>query len=478
MSADAPTGDMDILKDTNFDFLGPKISGKVRDIYDQGDKLILITTDRHSSFDRIIAHVPWKGQVLNQVSAHWFEATKDIVPNHVLAVPDPNVTVAKKCTMVPVEAVVRGYLTGVTDTAIWTRYGKGERNFGGVVLPDGMRKNQKLPHPIFDPTTKEAAHDRVLTPEQMIAEGFVSKEMFERIRQTALALFARGQELAARNGLLLGRYQIRVRHRRKRRAGADRRNPYAGFVALLAARVLRGALCRGRGAAIFRQGILAAVVHRTTPILMPTRHCRRRRPSSWPNCRAATSRCTNKSPVENLRTARRRCCRASNAICNLSASEDYCGQAGGCVPSGTLGRAQRGGVSDMTAEWRTAVKLAEARSGVLEMIADMIEFGIGTGRAVDTAEMAEPMTGLRQRAAHVPGAALHWRGAPAPPWSRRRADNRWRGRAPAREGPLVRSGRTLRLPPRSSRLRFAPASRSHAALPTGLRGRRRKAKHR
>jgi len=203
MSADAPANEMDILKDSNFAFLGPKISGKVRDIYDQGDKLILITTDRHSSFDRIIAHVPWKGQVLNQVSAHWFEATKDIVPNHVLAVPDPNVTVAKKCTMVPVEAVVRGYLTGVTDTAIWTRYGKGERNFGGVALPGGMRKNQKLPQPIFDPTTKEAAHDRALTPEQMIAEGFVTKDMFERIRQTALALFARGQQLAARNGLIL-----------------------------------------------------------------------------------------------------------------------------------------------------------------------------------------------------------------------------------------------------------------------------------
>jgi phosphoribosylaminoimidazole-succinocarboxamide synthase len=105
--------------------------------------------------------------------------------------------------MVPMEAVVRGYLTGVTDTAIWTRYGKGERNFGGVALPGAMRKNQQLPQPIFDPTTKEAAHDRTLTPEQMIAEGFVSKGMFERIKQTALALFARGQELAARNGLIL-----------------------------------------------------------------------------------------------------------------------------------------------------------------------------------------------------------------------------------------------------------------------------------
>jgi phosphoribosylaminoimidazole-succinocarboxamide synthase len=194
---------MDILRQTNFDGLGRKIAGKVRDIYDQGDRLVLITTDRHSSFDRIIAHVPWKGQVLNQVSAYWFEKTKDIVPNHVLALPDPNVTVAKKCTLVPVEAVVRGYLTGVTDTAIWTRYGNGERTFGGVVLSDGMRKNQKLPQPIFDPTTKEATHDRTLTPEQMIAEGFVTEAMFERIRQTALALFARGLEMVARNGLIL-----------------------------------------------------------------------------------------------------------------------------------------------------------------------------------------------------------------------------------------------------------------------------------
>ncbi len=194
---------MDILKATNFDFLGPKTTGKVRDIYDQGDKLVLITTDRHSSFDRIIAHIPWKGQVLNQVSAWWFQKTQDIVPNHVLALPDPNVTIAKKCAPVPIEAVVRGYLTGVTDTAIWTRYANGERDFGGIVLPAGMRKNQSLPQPIFDPTTKEALHDRVLTPDQMIAQGFVTKDMFDRMKRTALALFARGQQLAARSGLVL-----------------------------------------------------------------------------------------------------------------------------------------------------------------------------------------------------------------------------------------------------------------------------------
>jgi phosphoribosylaminoimidazole-succinocarboxamide synthase len=194
---------MAILKETNFPFLGHKTAGKVRDIYDRKGKLVLITTDRHSSFDRIIAHIPWKGQVLNQVSAWWFDRTKDIVPNHVLAVPDPNVTVARKCTMLPVEAVVRGYLTGVTDTAAWTRYAGGQRNFGGITLPEGMRKNQKLPQPLFDPTTKEAAHDRTLSPEQMIADGFITRDMFDRIKTVALALFARGQEIAASNGLVL-----------------------------------------------------------------------------------------------------------------------------------------------------------------------------------------------------------------------------------------------------------------------------------
>lgn len=195
--------DMNILTDTNFAFLGPRRAGKVRDIYERNGKLVLITTDRHSSFDRIIAHVPWKGQVLNQVSAWWFERTKDIVRNQLIAVPDPNVTIARKCMTLPVEAVVRGYLTGVTDTAAWTRYAAGARTFGGTVLPDGMRKNQRLPQPVFDPTTKEAAHDRTLTPEQMISEGFITCDLFDRVKATALALFARGEELAARNGLIL-----------------------------------------------------------------------------------------------------------------------------------------------------------------------------------------------------------------------------------------------------------------------------------
>jgi phosphoribosylaminoimidazole-succinocarboxamide synthase len=193
----------DVLKETNFGFLGKKKKGKVRDIYEQPDKLILISTDRHSSFDRIIAHIPSKGQVLNQVSAWWFDQTRSIVPNHVLSIPDPNVTIAKKCALIPVEAVVRGYLTGVTDTAIWTCYSKGMRDFGGVELPDGMKKNQKLPSPIFDPTTKEEKRDRTLTPSEMIAEGFITKEIFEHVKETALVLFAKGQEIAAKRGLIL-----------------------------------------------------------------------------------------------------------------------------------------------------------------------------------------------------------------------------------------------------------------------------------
>lgn len=192
-----------MLKETDFNFLGAKRAGKVRDLYEQKDRLILVTTDRHSSFDRIIAYIPHKGQVLNQISAWWFERTKDIVPNHVLAVPDPNVTVARKLNTVPVEAVVRGYLTGVTDTAIWTRYQKGQRQFGYLKLEDGLKKNTKLPDPIFDPTTKEEEHDRVISLEQMVEEGLVSQELLDEVRVTALKLFARGQEIAAQHKLIL-----------------------------------------------------------------------------------------------------------------------------------------------------------------------------------------------------------------------------------------------------------------------------------
>lgn len=192
-----------ILEGTDFDFLGRKYTGKVRDVYEQPDRLILVSTDRHSSFDRIIAHIPLKGQVLNQISAFWFERTRDIVPNHVIATPDPNVTVGRKCKTVPVEAVVRGYISGVTGTSLWTHYAAGKRDFGNFRLPDDMKKNQKLPEPVFTPSTKEEAHDRPMSPQELVAEGFASREMIELIERTAIALYKRGAEIAAERGLIL-----------------------------------------------------------------------------------------------------------------------------------------------------------------------------------------------------------------------------------------------------------------------------------
>ncbi len=192
-----------VLKDTNLINLGEKKKGKVRDIYTQSDKVILVSTDRHSSFDRLIAHIPCKGAVLTGTSHFWFEQTRDIVPNHIIDMPDANVVVVKRCQVIKVEAVVRGYLTGSTNTSIWTRYSNGERNFGGLVLPDGLKKNAKLPEPIFDPTTKEDEHDRALTVDELVAEGFATKELLTQLRDTALALFKRGQDISAEHGLIL-----------------------------------------------------------------------------------------------------------------------------------------------------------------------------------------------------------------------------------------------------------------------------------
>lgn len=192
-----------ILKETNFSELGLRIRGKVRDVYDLGDKLALISTDRHSSFDRLIAYIPGKGEVLNRTSAFWFDKTKDIIPNHVIALPDPNVTIGKKCKPLALEVVMRGYLTGVTGTSIWTHYQKGQRDFGSFTLPDGMRKNQKLPTPAFTPSTKDKDHDRTITPQEALMLGIVSKDMLECVTDMAQRLFARGQEIALDRGLIL-----------------------------------------------------------------------------------------------------------------------------------------------------------------------------------------------------------------------------------------------------------------------------------
>jgi len=147
--------------------------------------------------------VPHKGQVLNEISAFWFEQTKDIVPNHVLVVPDPNVTVAKKCTPLPVEAVVRGYMTGVTDTSLWTHYSKGKRDFGNFKLPDGMKKNEQLFRPVFTPSTKSDAHDRTLSPQEIVNEGILSRKTIDAIERAALALYERGAQVAKERGLIL-----------------------------------------------------------------------------------------------------------------------------------------------------------------------------------------------------------------------------------------------------------------------------------
>ncbi|PIR96579.1 MAG: phosphoribosylaminoimidazolesuccinocarboxamide synthase [Candidatus Doudnabacteria bacterium CG10_big_fil_rev_8_21_14_0_10_42_18] len=192
-----------VLKSTGLKNLGEKKVGKVRDIYIQKDKLILVSTDRHSSFDRIIAHIPFKGQILTQISRWWFKQTEDIIQNHVLDMPDPNVIVGKKCKVIPLEMVVRGYISGVTGTSLWMNYQKGQRDFGGFTLPDGMKKNQKLDEPVLTPTTKSDEHDRPVTPKEIINEKMVEPELWEKLSKIAIALFKRGQEIAAKKGLIL-----------------------------------------------------------------------------------------------------------------------------------------------------------------------------------------------------------------------------------------------------------------------------------
>lgn len=184
---------------------GPRLAGKVRDTYRRDGRLALITTDRISAFDRVLGLIPYKGQVLNQLSAWWFERTAGIVPNHVIAVPDPNVTIAREAKPLPVEVVVRGYITGVTTTSLWYLYEQGERRPYGVPLPEGLRKNDPLPQPIITPTTKAAdgGHDRVLTSEAVVVEGWVAPELWARIERAALALFAEGQRMAREAGLVL-----------------------------------------------------------------------------------------------------------------------------------------------------------------------------------------------------------------------------------------------------------------------------------
>ena len=183
-----------------------KQSGKVRDWYPLGQaKRLLITTDRLSAFDRILACVPYKGQVLNQLAAWWFETTADILPNHTISVPDPNALVAQEAEPFSVEVIVRGYITGVTSTALWYRYSLGEREIYGYRFPEGLKKNQALREPIITPTTKggPSGHDERLTCAEVVANGHLDQATWERVMAAALAIFQRGQQVAEKAGLIL-----------------------------------------------------------------------------------------------------------------------------------------------------------------------------------------------------------------------------------------------------------------------------------
>lgn len=193
------------LNGTHFEGLGDFYEGKVRDNYTRGNQRILISTDRLSAFDRVICTIPFKGQVLNQMARFWFEKTKDICPNHVIDYPDPNAVVAKQCTPLQVEMVVRAYLTGTTSTSVWHHYENGGRNFCGNPLEDGMKKDQKLDHPILTPSTKAAhgEHDESVPPQVLLDRGVITQAEWDHLAEVSLKLFARGQEIAAKQGIIL-----------------------------------------------------------------------------------------------------------------------------------------------------------------------------------------------------------------------------------------------------------------------------------
>ncbi|MEW5830315.1 MAG: phosphoribosylaminoimidazolesuccinocarboxamide synthase [Chloroflexota bacterium] len=183
-----------------------KQAGKVRDWYPLSDgKRLIITTDRLSAFDRILARVPYKGQVLNQLSAWWFDQTNDLISNHLLSLPDPNAAVVTEAEPFPVEVIVRGYITGVTTTALWYRYALGEREIYGYTFPDGLQKNAALPEPIITPTTKGGAtgHDERLTCAEVVEKDYLDAATWEQVQAAALAVFKRGQRIAQRAGLIL-----------------------------------------------------------------------------------------------------------------------------------------------------------------------------------------------------------------------------------------------------------------------------------
>ena len=185
--------------------VGAPVAGKVRDSYPFGNQRAIVTTDRVSAFDRVIGIIPGKGAMLNQLSAWWFGELKDIVPNHFVALPHPNVMQVRQAQTLPIEVVVRGFISGSTSTSLWTLYEAGSRNAYGIALPDGLRKNDPLPTPIITPTTKAdfGAHDEPISGADIVAKGILSAELWAQVQAAALAIFKRGQVLADQAGLVL-----------------------------------------------------------------------------------------------------------------------------------------------------------------------------------------------------------------------------------------------------------------------------------
>jgi phosphoribosylaminoimidazole-succinocarboxamide synthase len=193
------------LERTDFSGAERRIPGKVRDSYVRGGRRAIVVSDRVSAFDRVLGSIPFKGQVLNQMAAFWFEQTSPIAPNHLISVPDPCASLVRECSVLPVEFVYRGYLTGVTSTSIWTAYSRGERLYCGHRLPDGLRKHEQLPEPLLTPTTKaeQGAHDELTSRAELIAKGTLSEEQFDRAARICARLFAAGQAFARERGLIL-----------------------------------------------------------------------------------------------------------------------------------------------------------------------------------------------------------------------------------------------------------------------------------
>jgi phosphoribosylaminoimidazole-succinocarboxamide synthase len=193
------------LERTDFPALGAKYEGKVRDCYTHDGRRTIVVSDRISAFDVVLGTIPFKGQVLNRLASHWFEASRHLVPNHMLAVPDPQVMVAVECQPLPVELVMRAYLTGTTTTSIWHHYERGGRRFCGHPLADGLLRNQRLERPLLTPTTKapKGSHDENVSREQILAMGLLTAQDFDAAARMCAELFAFGQQEAARRGLIL-----------------------------------------------------------------------------------------------------------------------------------------------------------------------------------------------------------------------------------------------------------------------------------